>query len=184
MVAATNQDLAAAVRSGQVREDFYYRINVVPVHLPPLRERREDIPLLVAEFLRNNASAREKKLNRLTERALNQLMAYDWPGNIRELSNVLERAVLRGKGDTIREVDVPAAVRPGGRRGAGAQYQLPLRDYLKGAEREYLAELLAHYQGGITRSARHASVDQATLHRKIKSHGLRAGDFRQNGRWQ
>jgi len=182
VVAATNQDLGKLVREGKVREDFYYRINVVPINLPPLRERREDIPLLVAEFLRNNPLAREKGLNRLTERAVNQLLAYDFPGNIRELSNVMERAVLRAKGDTVREVDVPTSGKSDGRRGAAAHYHLPLREFLKGAERDYLAQLLNQYQGGIARCARHASVDQATLHRKIKAHGLRAGDFRQNGR--
>ena len=170
------------MREGKVREDFYYRINVVPIILPPLRERREDIALLVMEFLRNNALAREKGLNRLTERAINQLMAYDWPGNIRELSNVMERAVLRAKGDTVKEVDVPTSGKLDGRRGPAVHYHLPLREFLKGAERDYLAQLLNQYQGGIARCARHASVDQATLHRKIKAHGLRAGDFRQNGR--
>ncbi|MGH7788332.1 MAG: sigma-54-dependent transcriptional regulator [Candidatus Binatia bacterium] len=182
VVAATNQDLGRLVREGKVREDFYYRINVVPILLPPLRERREDIALLVVELLRNNSLAREKGLNRLSERAINQLMAYDWPGNIRELSNVMERAVLRAKGDTVKEVDVPTSGKLDGRRGTAAHYHLPLRDFLKGAERDYLAQLLTHYQGGIARCARHASVDQATLHRKIKAHGLRAGDFRQNGR--
>jgi two-component system response regulator AtoC len=182
VVAATNVDLGKLVREGRVREDFYYRINVVPIALPPLRERREDISLLVAEFLRNNELAKEKGLNRLTERALNQLMSYDWPGNIRELSNVMERAVLRAKGDTIKEVDVPTTGRTDGRRGAAGHYHLPLREYLKGAERDYLAQLLSQYQGGIARCARHASVDQATLHRKIKAHGLRADEFRQNGR--
>jgi len=182
VVAATNVDLARLVREGKVREDFYYRINVVPIALPPLRERREDIALLVAEFLRNNELAKEKGLNRLTERAINQLMGYDWPGNIRELSNVMERAVLRAKGDTIKEVDVPASGRHDGRRGPGGHYHLPLREFLKGAERDYLSQLLNQYQGGIARCARHASVDQATLHRKIKAHGLRADEFRQNGR--
>jgi len=182
VVAATNLDLAKLVREGRVREDFYYRINVVPIALPPLRERREDVPLLVADFLRNNALAREKGLNRLSERAVNQLMAYDWPGNIRELSNVMERAVLRAKGDTVREVDVPTTGKTDGRRGATAHYHLQLREFLKGAERDYLAQLLGQYHGGIARCARHASVDQATLHRKIKAHGLRADDYRQNGR--
>jgi DNA-binding NtrC family response regulator len=181
IVAATNQDLSLAVRNGAVREDFYYRINVVPIHLPPLRERLEDLPLLVAEFLRNNPLAREKGLNRLSERALNQLMQYHWPGNIRELWNVMERAVLRGKGDTVREVDIPADGGLQVARGSEAQYQKPLREFLKDAERDYLAQLLELYRGGIARCARHAAVDQATLHRKIKMHGLRAGDFRDNG---
>jgi two-component system, NtrC family, response regulator AtoC len=182
IVAATNQDLAIAVRDGKVREDFYYRINVVPIHLPPLRQRLEDVPLLVTEFLRNSPLAREKGLNRLTDRALNQLISHHWPGNIRELWNVMERAVLRAKGDTVREVDVPSDGALDGRRGSVNQFQKPLREFLKGAERDYLAQLLEQYQGGIARCARHASVDQATLHRKIKAHGLRAGDFRQNGR--
>jgi DNA-binding NtrC family response regulator len=180
IVAATNRDLAVAVREGKVREDFYYRINVVPIRLPPLRERVEDIPLLVGEFLRKNTLAREKGLNRLSDRALSQLMTYGWPGNIRELQNVMERAVLRAKSDTVREVDLPQD--PLGESGQGTQYRLPLRDYLKAAERDYLSHLLQYYQGGIARCARHASVDQATLHRKIKAHGLRAGDYRQNGR--
>ncbi|MGD9764799.1 MAG: sigma-54-dependent transcriptional regulator [Candidatus Binatia bacterium] len=178
VVAATNVDLSRLVREGRLREDFYYRINVVPVHLPPLRERPDDIPLLVAEFLRNNALAREKGLNRLSERAVNQLMAHGWPGNIRELSNVMERAVLRAKGDTVREVDVPAGGRRDGQRAAATDYQMSLREFLKGAEREYLAQLLTLYNGGIARSARHAAVDQATLHRKIKAHALRADDYR------
>ena len=181
VVAATNQDLRRAVRDGKVREDFYYRINVVPIQLPPLRERLEDIPLLVTEFLRNSALARDKGINRLTERALNQLGTYEWPGNIRELQNVMERAVLRAKGDTIREVDVPGEGNQDGRV-VTTRYQLPLRDFLKSAERDYLAGLLERYEGGIARCARHAAVDQATLHRKIKAHGLRAGDFRHNGR--
>jgi two-component system response regulator AtoC len=182
VVAATNLDLRRAVKDGRLREDFYYRINVVPINLPPLRERPEDVPLLVAEFLRRNALAREKGINRLSERALNQLMAYDWPGNIRELSNIMERAALRAKGDTIREVDVPAAGASDGRRTRETQYQSGLRQFLKDAEREYLTEILGQYHGGIARCARHASVDQATLHRKIKAHGLRAEDFRQGGR--
>ncbi len=182
VVAATNENLEALVKDGRMREDFYYRINVVPVHLPPLRERIEDISLLVSEFLRNNPLAREKGLNRLSEKALTQLTTYDWPGNIRELSNVLERAILRAKGDTIREVDVPTGRTAEADPGAKLSYDLTLRDYLKRAEREYLLRLLATHQGSIAPCAKQASVDQATLHRKIKSHGLRANDYRQNGR--
>ncbi|MBI4514404.1 MAG: sigma-54-dependent Fis family transcriptional regulator [Deltaproteobacteria bacterium] len=182
VVAATNRDLAALVASGQLREDFYYRINVVPVQLPPLRERLEDIALLVADFLRNNLLAREKGINRLSERALAQLMGHSWPGNVRELLNVLERAVLRAKGDTVREVDIPGEISSPNSRRSGADYQAPLREFLRRAEREYLNHVLARYHGGIGPSARHAMVDQATLHRKIKAHGLHAGEFRANGR--
>lgn len=182
VVAATNQDLAAAVTAGRMREDFYYRINVVPVALPPLRQRIADVPLLVAEFLRNSQMAREKGINRVSERALAQLMAYNWPGNIRELLNVMERAVLRAKGDTVREVDVAAGDANTPRERTRSDFRVPLRQFLKSAERQYLATVLEHYRGSIAPAARHAVIDQATLHRKIRLHGLRPGDFRRNGR--
>jgi DNA-binding NtrC family response regulator len=182
VVAATNQDLAAAVAAGRMREDFYYRINVVPVQLPPLRLRIADVPLLVADFLRSNEMAREKGINRVSDRALAQLMAYNWPGNIRELLNVMERAVLRAKGDTIGEVDVPGAEPAAPQRREHGDMRLPLRQYLKNAEREYLARVLEQHRGSIAPTARHALIDQATLHRKIRLHGLRPSEFRRNGR--
>src|SRR5438045_2667769 len=107
IICATNMDLAHMVAEGRMREDFYYRINVVPVRIPPLRERIEDIPLLVGEFLRNSEMAREKGINRVSNKALSQLMSYSWPGNVRELGNVIERAILRTSGAVIREVDLP-----------------------------------------------------------------------------
>jgi len=182
VVVATNQDLSATVAAGQMREDFYYRIYVVPVELPPLRERTADISLLVADFLRNNPLAREKGINRVAERALGQLTAYSWPGNIRELLNVMERAVLRAKGDTIREVDVPGGESRVRERQDASDFRLPLRQYLKAAERQYLTRVLEHYRGSIAPAARHALVDQATLHRKIRLHGLRPSELRRNGR--
>jgi DNA-binding NtrC family response regulator len=175
---ATNQDLSKAVAAGQIREDFYYRINVVPVQLPPLRQRAADIPLLVADFLRNNQMAREKGINRVGEKALAQLVSHTWPGNIRELMNVMERAVLRAKADTIREVDVPGAEAKVARKHDLTDFRLPLRQFLKSAERQYLAHLLEHYRGSIAPAAKHAVIDQATLHRKIRLHGLRSGEFR------
>src|SRR5579871_5053652 len=107
VICATNMDLAQLVAEGRMREDFYYRINVVPLRIPPLRERIEDIPLLVGEFLRNSEMARDKGINRLSNKALSQLMSYAWPGNVRELGNVIERAILRTSGAVIREVDLP-----------------------------------------------------------------------------
>jgi len=164
-----------------MREDFYYRINVVPVQLPPLRERSSDIPLLVAEFLRNNPMAREKGINRVSDGALAQLTAHSWPGNVRELLNVMERAILRAKGDAIRDVDLPGAEHKATGKQAPTDFRLPLRQYLRSAERQYLAQVLEHYKGSIAPAARHAVIDQATLHRKIRLHGLRTGEFR-NGR--
>ncbi|HVM96765.1 MAG TPA: hypothetical protein VMT89_10265, partial [Candidatus Acidoferrales bacterium] len=168
--------------AGRMREDFYYRINVVPVHLPPLRQRSADIPLLAAEFLRSNALACEKGIDSISKEALAQLLAYQWPGNVRELLNVLERAILRAKGGVIREVDLPGGPQRSQRVTEQADYNAPLRQYLQAAERKYLARILEHYTGSIAPAARHAHIDQATLHRKLRSHGIRAGEFRRNGR--
>lgn len=181
IVAATNQDLSEAVAAGTMREDFYYRINVVPVHLPPLRERIADVPLLVADFLRTNELARQKGINRVSERALAQLMGYAWPGNIRELLNVMERAVLRAKGDSIREVDLPGGETRVAARPDQTDFRVPLRQFLRSAERQYLMRVLDQYRGSIAPTARHAVIDQATLHRKIRLHGLRPSELRRNG---
>jgi len=180
IVAASNQNLEEAVRSGHIREDFYYRINVMPLRIPPLRDRLEDVPLLVVHFLQTHPLAQEKGIKGLSDNALAQLGSYSWPGNIRELTNVLERAVLRTKGDVILEVDV-GPLQPSRApvvSGDNGPFDVPLKEFVRGAEREYLAHLLERYQGGIGQSARHAAVDQATLHRKIKAHGLRPSAFR------
>jgi two-component system response regulator AtoC len=185
VIAATNCDLEGLVSEGRMREDFYYRVNVVPLRLPPLRERVEDIPLLVGEFLRQNENAREKGINRLSNRALAQLMNYTWPGNVRELSNVVERAVLRTSGTVIREVDIAGH---GQRRGIAEgsrpsyDYEVPLKEYLRRAEKDYLSHVLRKFRGGINLTARQALVDAATLHRKMKLHALRREDFRNRGR--
>jgi DNA-binding NtrC family response regulator len=183
VVAATNEDLAQSVAAGRMREDFYYRIHVVPVHLPPLRERAADIPLLAAEFLRNNALAREKGINRIAEEALAQLMAYAWPGNIRELLNVLERAVLRAKDGVILEVDIPGGRSKGPALAEAGEELASLRDCLKSAEHRYLSRLLDRFSGSIAAAARHAQIDQATMHRKLRQHGIAASSFRKASRF-
>src|SRR5439155_98083 len=134
----TGKELA----EGRMREDFYYRINVVPLRIPPLRERIEDIPLLVGEFLRNSEMAREKGINRVSNKALSQLMSYTWPGNVRELGNVIERAILRTSGAVIREVDLPGhsgvakdVGQTNGRQGS-YDYEVPLKEYLRRAEKD------------------------------------------------
>ena len=182
VIAASNQDLAQAVAAGQMREDFYYRIHVVPVTLPPLRERVGDIPLLVADFLRKNELARSKGINRVSERALVALAGHTWPGNVRELLNVLERAVLRATGGAIDRVELVAPVRPVATPTPRPDAQLPLRAFLQATEREYLVGLLERHHGSIASAARQADIDQATLHRKIHLHGLRSADYRRNGR--
>jgi len=110
IVAATNQDLERAVRDGRFREDLYYRLNVIPITLPALRERRTDIPLLVDHFIAKYAGSRRRGV---VEEALKRLVAYDWPGNVRELESVIERALLLGESELIGPGDLPATVRAG-----------------------------------------------------------------------
>ena len=180
VIAATNLNLEELVARGSMREDFYYRVNVVPIELPPLRDRIEDVPLLVAEFLRNSEIAKDRGIDRVSNRALQQLMGYPWPGNVRELGNVLERSILRSQGGSIREIDLPVRQKGAGEpvRGRTLDYEMPLKEFLRRAERDYLAHVLRKHRGGIGASAKHALVDAATLHRKMKSHGMRREDFR------
>jgi len=184
VIAATNVELTELVADGRMREDFFYRINVVPVRIPPLRDRIEDIPLLVSEFLRNSEMARERGITRTSNKVLSELMGFTWPGNVRELGNVLERAILRTTGPVIREVDLPGT---GKRKDLDSlrrtyDYEVPLKEYLRRAEKDYLSHVLKKNRGSINLSAKHALVDAATLHRKMKLHGLAREDFRGRGR--
>lgn len=182
IITATNQDLGEMVERGDMREDFFYRINVVPIDIPPLRDRIEDIPLLMADILRNNSMARERSISRLSNKALERLMSYAWPGNIRELRNVAERAILKTTGPVIRDVDLPGAA--GGASGQArgghraSEFEIPLKEYVRRSERDYLVAVLRRNRGGIAASAGQAMIDAATLHRKMKLHGLKRVDFR------
>lgn len=182
IITATNQNLEEMVERGQLREDFFYRINVVPIDIPPLRERIEDIPLLMADILRNNSMARERNISRMSNKALEKLMSYHWPGNVRELRNIAERAILKTTGPVIRDVDLPGTSAPALADGGGAartrDLEIPLKEYLRRAEKDYLVSVLRRNRGGISTSAGQAMIDAATLHRKMKLHGLKRSDFR------
>jgi len=182
VVAATNHELKEVVAAGQMREDFYYRINVVPIHLPPLRERLVDIAVLAEDFLGRNSMAREKGLVHMSHGAITKLSSYRWPGNIRELRNVLERAVLHARGDTVEDADVPLPAQTAAPTDGSLEVSGPLRDFLKTAERRYLETLLEHHGGSIAPAARVAEVDQATMHRKIRSHGIQTRELRDRAR--
>jgi|DewCreStandDraft_2_1066082.scaffolds.fasta_scaffold10912_2 DNA-binding NtrC family response regulator len=180
IVAATNENLAECVAQGKMREDFYYRIAVVPIALPPLRERSEDIPLLVTEYLERHPIAREKKITRISDAAMAALMQYDWPGNIRELWNVLERAIVTCEGECMDHVDFdrPSSRRLGESRDPQWPWEGSLREFLRATEFSYIQELLRRFSGNVTRAARHAGIDQATLHRKMRELGIDAAAFR------
>jgi DNA-binding NtrC family response regulator len=160
IVAATNCDLRQEVKGGRFREDLYYRLNVVNIHLPPLRERRGDIPLLIDHFLGKKKGARVKK--KLTREAMAALQRYDWPGNIRELANVIERAIILSSGAEIGIDDLAIQV-----PGPDAETKT-----LAELEREHISKTLALVAGNKTRAARTLGISLRNLYRKIERYGL------------
>jgi DNA-binding NtrC family response regulator len=178
VVAATNRDLEKEVKEGRFREDLFYRLSVVTLHVPPLRERRSDIPLLAQRFAAS-AGAQLNRSLRFSERALSVLAGYDWPGNVRELENAVERAALHARGDEIVEDDLPTKVQSGDSRaralhsksGVAALYvDLPSLDEL---ERRYLVHVLETVGGNRTRAAEIMRIDRRTLYRMAERFGIK-----------
>ncbi|MBM4123018.1 MAG: sigma-54-dependent Fis family transcriptional regulator, partial [Nitrospira sp.] len=167
IIAATNLTLTEEVKAKRFREDLYYRLNVIEIRLPPLRERREDIPLLVETFLRRSAEASHKELRGMSESALALLVDYAWPGNVRELENVIERAVTLARGEKIVSEDLPPAIQ--GARGdrkvldEAAERILPLQD----VEKEYILRILEKTGGNKYQAAQTLGIDRKTLYRKL-----------------
>jgi transcriptional regulator with PAS, ATPase and Fis domain len=167
IIAATNLALADEVKAKRFREDLYYRLNVIEIRMPPLRDRREDIPLLVDAFLRKCAEAGQKEPRTMSESALALLMDYPWPGNVRELENVIERAVTLARGEKILPEDLPPAVQ--GARGdrrvldEAAERTLPLQE----VEQEYIQRILEKTGGNKYQAAQVLGIDRKTLYRKL-----------------
>jgi DNA-binding NtrC family response regulator len=183
VIAATNVDLSLCLARGTLREDFYYRINVIPIQLPPLRERLEDLPLLIEHILDRHPVAMDRKIRQVAPKVLDQMLAYHWPGNIRELENILERAIVKSHSDVIENVDLPA---PPQRildlwyAGNGAR-EISLKQWLSNSEKDYLRSLLIKYKGSISSTAKEAKVDNKTLYRKMRRHGLHKESFKDLG---
>jgi DNA-binding NtrC family response regulator len=167
IIAATNLNLAEEVKAKHFREDLYYRLNVIEVKLPPLRDRREDIPLLVDGFLKKCSEARGKELKGVTEATLAMLMDYVWPGNVRELENVIERAVTLGRGEKLTPDDLPPGVQcvRGDRQvlEEAAEKTLPLHEI----EKEYIKKILEKTGGNKYQAAQVLGIDRKTLYRKL-----------------
>jgi two-component system response regulator HydG len=166
VIAATNRDLDEEIRAGRFRSDLYYRLNVIALHLPPLRDRREDIPLLIESFLQRIAAARQMAPKRLTTPAFDALAVYDWPGNVRELENALERAVVLTPGEEIELSALPERI--------VAPRQQPLvaerptqNPTLEVIERAYIQWVLQAEGGNKSRAAEVLGIDPSTLYRKL-----------------
>jgi two-component system response regulator HydG len=168
-VAATNQDLRAAVREGRFREDLYYRLNIIPVPIPPLRDRRDDIPLLAEHFLQLYAARNNKTLAGLSRAAADAMARYDWPGNVRELENSVERAVVLSRGSAIEIDDLPSEVRTGGGvQGDGRSLSFAVGTPLEEIERRVIHATLAHVGGDKRLCAQLLGVATRTIYRRLE----------------
>ena len=187
LVSATNRDPEQAVRDGVLRQDLLYRLNVVPVKLPPLRHRREDIPTLAQHFLRRFAQEYDREDLRFSPEALRILQDYDWPGNVRELQNVVERTVsMCLPGQEIGAEDMPEELtsrRPSNGKGGSAPvysadlpFHVAKNDAIVSFEKGYLAEMLKRHNGNISQAARTAGIDRKTIHRMLAKYQLEGRD--------
>lgn len=165
VICATNKNLEAAVEEGTFREDLYYRLNVFSIYLPPLRERRADIPLLSRHFLQKFALAMSKPIREISPEAMDILVRYDWPGNVRELENAIERAVVIGKPPSIQQHDLPMTLERAD--------MLQSSDALVDVEKRHIAKILEKYEWNISRAAEALKIDRVTLYNKIKRYELK-----------
>jgi two-component system, NtrC family, response regulator HydG len=168
LVAATNQDLRAAVREGRFREDLYYRLNVIAVPIPPLRDRREDVPLLAEHFLQLYAARNGRHLAGFSRQAADTLSRYDWPGNVRELENTVERAVVLARGSAIEIDDLPPDVRQGGVTGDGRTLSFAVGTPLEEIERRVIHATLAHVGGDKRLCAQLLGIATRTIYRRLE----------------
>jgi two-component system response regulator HydG len=168
IIAATNRDLASAVKDGSFRDDLFYRLSVVPIELPPLRERREDIPLLANYFLCKYNRERKKNILGITNTAMERLALYEWPGNVRELENAIERAVVLAEGDVIEPTDVLYY----GLAPMEADSEVSDQRTLAEIEEEHIRRTLRALDGHKGRTAEALSIDRKTLREKLKRYGI------------
>jgi len=187
VIAASNIDFTQAMESGRFRQDLYYRLNVVSIDLPPLRDRAQDIPLLAHHFLIEKSQRHNKPVREISQQALDDLCQYGWPGNVRELENIIEQAVILASGKVIDRLPLPAQKIPS----AGSMMkaidpedlmQMTLKEYIAGILREsearYFSALLKRHKGHISRTAEAAGIDRKTFYRKIKQCGIDPKKFK------
>lgn len=170
VIAATNVDLERAVREGKFRDDLYYRLNVISIHIPPLRNRREDIPLLADTFIERIAPELGKEVTGITEGALRILMNHDWPGNVRELENAIERAIVTSKTKMITEEDCAFVGAP--RAQEAQEWSVPTDMTLEEIENQVITATLKRTRGNISEAAGILGIDRSTLYDRLKKHNL------------
>ncbi|GAB7026707.1 sigma-54-dependent transcriptional regulator [Geotalea toluenoxydans] len=177
IIAATNKVLEEEIRSGNFREDLFYRLNVVPFHVPPLRERQDDIPLLVEHFLDNFCRREGRDRKTVVPEAVELMKRYEWPGNVRELKNIIERLVIMTPGRTISAAQVPSYIgaqegpRDGAKQGSALELS-SLREAREEFEKEFIIQKLEENDWNISKTAEAIELERSNLHRKIKSYGI------------
>jgi two-component system response regulator HydG len=171
LIAATNRDLDQDIKVGRFRSDLYYRLNVISIHLPPLRQRRDDIPVLAEHFLHRIAGIRKEPVKRLQPQALELLQEYQWPGNVRELENALERAIILTSSDTIGADVLPERVTERKSEPLVAA-RTPMNPTLEAIERAYILWVLQSESGNKSRAAEVLGIDPSTLYRKLSRYGV------------
>jgi two-component system nitrogen regulation response regulator NtrX len=173
VIAASNRDVLSLIAQGAFREDLFYRLNVIPIEVPPLRARKEDVPALVEHFIRVFCAENGKRLKTVTPPALTYFMTYDWPGNVRELRNMVERLVIMVPGETIGAEDLPPPLRPKSEGAAVAPGDgKPLKEARDGFERAYILAELRAQDWNMTRTAERLGIERSHLYRKIRSYGI------------
>ena len=171
VLAATNKDLEEEIRQGRFREDLYFRLAVIPLHVPPLRERREDIPLLIDHFLTFFAHDLGRRLKKMDEASMARLTDYAWPGNVRELRNLVERLMIMAPGETIGVRDLPPGIR--GKEDRDPEGDSPtLREARIAFEKRYIERKLAEMEGNVTRTAEALGLERSHLYRKMRAYGI------------
>ena len=171
VLSATNKTLPEEIRRGAFREDLYFRLAVVPVHVPALRERTDDIPLLAGHFLREASARFGRKPKSLSPTAVDALCAYRWPGNVRELKNLIERLMIFSPSEEVRPEDLPPEFRDGEAE-ATVDGNAPLRDARDDFERRYILAALKKYRGNVSRTAEALDLERSNLYRKLKAYGI------------
>ncbi|MBQ0163299.1 MAG: sigma-54-dependent Fis family transcriptional regulator [Treponema sp.] len=173
IVAATNRNLEEEVKNGKFREDLYYRLNVVHIHVPPLRERKDDIPLLIAKFVEEFAEENGKVISGIDARAKSAMYNYNWPGNIRELRNCIESAVVMASGEEITLEDLPPTV---SKAAAEQSISIPANSTLDDAEKIIILQTLAANKNNKSKTAELLGIGRKTLHRKLEEYGITSDD--------
>jgi two-component system response regulator GlrR len=173
VIVATNKDLGKLVAEGLFREDLFYRIHVIPLELPPLRDRKEDISLLVEHFLKKFSAQMNKNIKGLTPKALQRLMLHDWPGNVRELENTIEYAMAMTRDDVITEEDVLPV-----KAGVSSEQLQPLKEAKEAFEKEYLVNVLKVTRGNVSSASELAGKYRADFYNLLKKYDINPGDFK------